>query len=301
MAEPPNLRLELSNRPESVVLVRQILTGIAESLDLGSSRLGGSELNDIRTAVTEACNNVVLHAYADGEGPLEVELFLRRGALEVVVRDHGVGLPTQAGIGAVQAGIGAVREGIGLAAIRTLVHSARFEQPADGGTEIGMEFAIPGTDGWAQEDGHAVAFATDPTPQADGAGLRAWTQGELAGTMLLTLAPTRLAQTVLPRALSVLAADAHFSVDRISDTQLVADAIAAHAGAESSQLSMAARAKPRNLELRIGPLSAGAAQRLIADSPASGVSSALERLTDRREVSAHGLGEMLTLGLVDAR
>jgi anti-sigma regulatory factor (Ser/Thr protein kinase) len=291
-----------------VVLVRQILTGIAESLDLGSSRLGGSELNDIRTAVTEACNNVVLHAYAGGEGPLEVELFLRRGTLEVVVRDHGVGLPTQAGIGAVREGIGAVREGIGavregigLAAIRTLVHSARFEQPADGGTEIGMEFAIPGTDGWAQEDGHAVAFATDPTPQADGAGLRAWTQGELAGTMLLTLAPTRLAQTVLPRALSVLAADAHFSVDRISDTQLVADAIAAHAGAESSQLSMAARAKPRNLELRIGPLSAGAAQRLIADSPASGVSSALERLTDRREVSAHELGEMLTLGLVDAR
>ena len=69
MAEPPNVRLKISNRSENVLLVREVLTGVAETIELDSS-----DLYDIRTAVTEACNNVVLHAYEGQEGPLEVDL-----------------------------------------------------------------------------------------------------------------------------------------------------------------------------------------------------------------------------------
>src|SRR5450755_716724 len=84
---PPNIRLSLSNRPENVMLVRQMLAGVAEAVDLEAG-----DLNDISTAVTEACNNVVLHAYGGDEGPLEVELYAGPAAIEVVVRDHGTGL-----------------------------------------------------------------------------------------------------------------------------------------------------------------------------------------------------------------
>src|ERR1700716_3789818 len=87
MAAPPNIRLDLANRPENVVLVRETLTGVAEAIGLEAA-----DLDDIRTAVTEACNNVVLHAYEGEEGPLQVELYVAADAVEVVVRDHGMGI-----------------------------------------------------------------------------------------------------------------------------------------------------------------------------------------------------------------
>ena len=90
MAEIPNVRLSLPNRPENVLIVRQALTGVAECLGLDAI-----DTNDINTAVTEACNNVVMHAYADREGPLEVELYTLADAITVVVRDHGEGMPEE--------------------------------------------------------------------------------------------------------------------------------------------------------------------------------------------------------------
>ena len=60
MSVEPDMRLVLSNRPENVALVRQALGGVAASVGIHEALLA-----DIKTAVSEACNNVVLHAYAD--------------------------------------------------------------------------------------------------------------------------------------------------------------------------------------------------------------------------------------------
>ena len=129
-AELPNVRLDLANRRENVVLVREMLTGVADAIDLD-----GSDLDDIRIAVTEACNNVVLHAYDGEEGPLEVELRVAAaGALEIVVRDRGTGIARQA------RAADDVAFGIGLPVIRALVHSVALRDMAGGGTEVRMEF-----------------------------------------------------------------------------------------------------------------------------------------------------------------
>ena len=69
------------------MLVRQVLTGIAEAIDLDAE-----DLYEISVAVTEACNNVVVHAYRGEEGPLEVHVYVRPAAIEVLVRDRGVGI-----------------------------------------------------------------------------------------------------------------------------------------------------------------------------------------------------------------
>src|SRR5436190_24378544 len=61
----PELRLVLPGRAENVALVRRALSGVVDVLELGESRL-----LDINAAVSEACNNVVVHAYGDAEGPL---------------------------------------------------------------------------------------------------------------------------------------------------------------------------------------------------------------------------------------
>ena len=58
--------LRLPARPENVAVVRQALTGLGDAFDLDADLLG-----DIKTAVTEACNNVVLHAYEETEDGLD--------------------------------------------------------------------------------------------------------------------------------------------------------------------------------------------------------------------------------------
>ena len=57
-------------RPEGVGVVRQALAGMADALDFDASVLA-----DMKMAVTEACTNVVVHAYeADRRRMLEVEM-----------------------------------------------------------------------------------------------------------------------------------------------------------------------------------------------------------------------------------
>ena len=52
------------------------------------------EVNDIKTAVSEAVTNAIVHAYPDSLGRIELKLRLREDhALEIVVKDWGVGIP----------------------------------------------------------------------------------------------------------------------------------------------------------------------------------------------------------------
>ncbi len=52
------------------------------------------ELADIRTAVSEAVTNAVVHAYPDKIGKITMRLrLLEDDVLEIVVRDQGVGIP----------------------------------------------------------------------------------------------------------------------------------------------------------------------------------------------------------------
>jgi serine/threonine-protein kinase RsbW len=279
MAEPPNVRLTVSNQPENVVLVREMLSGLADTIGLD-----GNDLNDIRTAVTEACNNVVIHAYEGSEGPLQVEVFVSTTAIEVVVRDHGTGIRPRIRSAEEESALG-----IGLSIIQSLAPRVEFNDLAGNGTEVRMEFATHTTRelNALAEDGHDVA-AIEPS--------------ELASTSALAVAPGSLAREVLPRVMCVFAARADFSTDRISDAELVADALAAQAGASGAVglVSVSVRVEPRNLQLRVGPLSAGAAQRLIVDSAMEGLGGVLEKLTDAYEVASDGSSEMLELRLTDS-
>jgi anti-sigma regulatory factor (Ser/Thr protein kinase) len=277
MAALPNVRLNLSNRSENVLLVREMLTGVAETIDLDSS-----DLYDIRTAVTEACNNVVLHAYEGREGPLEVELRASQEAVEVVVSDEGIGIRPR------------IREadesalGIGLPLIQALVHSVEFSEGPRGGTVVRMDFRTPSRR--PLEPFRDNGYSTEVLAEA---------AGDPATTTAVTIAPAGLARAVLPRILSVLAARAHFSTDRISDAQLIADALAAHAPSSlgADRLNLLVDVRSRSLELRLGPLGRGRADRLIVDSSVHGVGRVIEKLTDERRTVDLGASEMLALQL----
>jgi hypothetical protein len=178
--------------------------------------------------------------------------------------------------------------GIGLPLIQALVHSVEFSDANGKGTEVRMQFVMPSK----------CRFAP---LHDDGDGLPALEGEELITTSALTIAPANLARTVLPRILSVLAARAHFSTDRISDAQLVADSLAAHAPGSlgADKLSLTVSVESRSLELCVGPLGAGSANRLILDSDVDGLGPVIEKLTDERRVASVGSSEMLELQLVD--
>ena len=276
MAATPNVRLRLSNRAENVLLVRQALSGLAEAVGLDPVAL-----NDVSTAVTEACNNVVLHAYDGREGPLEVELSTTPSGLDATVRDHGAGI--ELGIKAAEE----VSGGIGLPVIQALSDSVEFRDVPGGGTEVAMHFEAASTESLEQTDGE------------DGPELEAIDHGSPGDVTLMRVGPTSVARGVVPRVLSTLAARAYFSTDRISDTQLIADALVAHTDGSTSagQLSVGVSVAPRHLEIRIGPLQAGRADALFGATAMDGLGPVLERLTDGHEVSAAGSAEMLDLKL----
>jgi serine/threonine-protein kinase RsbW len=277
MAERPNVRLNLASRPENVFLVREMLSGVAETVDLDRN-----DLRDIRTAVTEACNNVVLHAYEGAEGPLEVEVYAPLHTLEAVVRDRGTGLQLQA-----QAADG-TPTGLGLLIIQALVHNVNFRETPGDGSEVRMEFVTPNT--------RALESYQGDQPQ-----LPVIEHTESATAMEVTIAPPYLARTVLPRVLSVLATHARFSTARICDAQLLADALAARASKsiDSGHLNLAVNVEPHSLELRIGPLGRGSARRLLLDSAADNLGPVIEQLTDDHRVASTGSFEVLALRLLD--
>jgi serine/threonine-protein kinase RsbW len=283
MARLPNVRLDLLNRPENVLLVRETLTGVAEAIGLD-----GPDLSDVRTAVTEACNNVVLHAYAGGEGPLQVEVCLGDHLLDVLVRDQGVGIHRT---GAPEA----EDTGLGVPVIEALTEDVDFGALPDGtGTTVNMRFATPS----ARTLPPASANGRDDLTTPDATGLDERKRGAMTA---ISVAPTELARTVVPRLLCVLAARAHFSTDRISDSQLIGDALVAHAdGAITGDyLQLAVSVEPRDLELRVGPLHAGRGERLVRDSDVEGLGPLLEKLADRHDVRRSDSHDTLTLQLLD--
>src|SRR3712207_4775940 len=127
---PPDVRLNLPARPEGVGVVRQALSGVADALDFEEAILA-----DMKMAVTEACTNVVVHAYEDDDGTLEVEMRTGDDGLTIVVRDYGSGIQPRPSRNSPPA------LGLGLPLIAALSDAFELRGSAGSGTEVRMTFA----------------------------------------------------------------------------------------------------------------------------------------------------------------
>lgn len=119
----------LPARAENIAIVRHAFGALGDAYALAPQTMA-----DIRLAVTEACTNVVVHAYPDGdEGPLEVAAHIDGDDLTIIVRDEGAGITPRAD----SPGLG-----LGLPLIASLAATVELRRDDRERTEVCMTFDL---------------------------------------------------------------------------------------------------------------------------------------------------------------
>jgi len=156
------MRLELISEPKSVAVVRSKLRQLG-----ASSGLEPELVDDLLTAVSEACNNVVLHAYRGCPGTLRVDVVVGDDVVNVEVSDSGSGIAefdaeSEDALLASQNGFG-----LGVALIQALAQQVVFADRPRNGLAVSMSFT-------------RLRFGVDPhaSSAAHGSGLRLHTNGK---------------------------------------------------------------------------------------------------------------------------
>jgi len=233
------------------MVVRQALAGLGEALELSSARVA-----DLKTVVTEACNNVVLHAYdEDDQGPMEVMAFPGEDELEVKIADHGRGFQPRASDEATL--------GLGLPLIAALSDSFEISGAAGHGSTTTIRFGYAPPD-FSNNGGGPESVGED---------------------LAMAITPGAMVRPVLARVIGALAARAEFSVDRLADTVLLGDAVSTSGEGEffDGQLGISINEDDGTLDVRVGPLVQGAGERLLSEMDVPGAGS-LRSLAKKMEI-----------------
>jgi anti-sigma regulatory factor (Ser/Thr protein kinase) len=268
--DPAGLQMSLPAKAENVAVVRHAIAGLAERIGMDEAAIA-----DLKTVVTEACMNVVVHAYPEGEtGLLEITAVPDLDGLTVAVRDFGRGISPRPGVDRPSLRIG-------LALIAALSSSFEIRGGVEQGTEIRMHLPLRSRPIPTEGDG-----ATKDSP-------------EVPDATEIRVGAAELLGPVLSRALTALAARQEITIDRISDAMLLADAISAAAprGFADGKVKLSIADRPEGVELKIGPMASGAADGLRSSLSLPDVGGSLETLADEVRTEADGDGEYLVVGI----
>jgi anti-sigma regulatory factor (Ser/Thr protein kinase) len=260
--------MSLPARAENVAVVRHALAGLADRIGMDEPGIA-----DLKTVVTEACMNVVVHAYPAGAvGLLEIEAIPEQEGLTVVVRDFGMGIRPRPDVGRPSLRIG-------LTLIAALSSSFEIKGGVDRGTEIRMHLPLQ-----ARGDGTSDGQVAAPPP---------------AEETELRVGHPDLVAPILGRALGALAARRAITVDRLSDAMLLSDAISAGApqAFEDERVCLTIADREEGVELRVGPMRDGGAERLRASLDLPELGGSLEALADELHVERGDDGDFLVVGI----
>ena len=133
------VRLEFPSRSANEGFARTAAACFAAQLDPTLE-----EINDVKTAVSEAVTNAIVHAYPDTLGKISMKLRIREDhTLEVVVRDWGVGIADveQARTPLFTTG-GQERSGMGLTIMESFMDQLRVRSVPGKGTTVTMRRKI---------------------------------------------------------------------------------------------------------------------------------------------------------------
>jgi serine/threonine-protein kinase RsbW len=266
----PGLLFVLPADAENVAIVRHAVGGLAETLGMDPTAVA-----DLKTIVTEACTNVAVHAYGDEGGPLEVQVTPDETGITVAVRDRGSGIRPRPDLDE-------SRLRLGLPLIAALSSNFSISGGIGQGTEVVMRMDL-------------VTPALEPAEPLAPAQ-------SVPGTAI-QVSDERIVAPVIGRVLAVLAARTDFPVDRLTDTMLIADALAASAasGFEDGNIRLVVEDGNGSIHVRVGPMREGAAERLRSELQIPGLGATLEKLADDVSVDRADDGEFFSLSMRAAR
>ncbi len=138
--KPENsMSVEFPSRSANEALARAVVACFAAQLDPTLDELG-----DIKTAVSEAVTNCIVHAYRDTIGPITVRCrVLPDNVLDIVVKDKGCGI---ADVAAARKPMfttgGEERSGMGFTIMESFMTSLRVTSRPGKGTSVHMKRRI---------------------------------------------------------------------------------------------------------------------------------------------------------------
>ena len=133
------IRLEFPSRSTNEAFARVTVAAFAAQLDPNLEEIG-----DIKTAVSEAVTNAIVHAYPDRLGKISLQArIFEGGILEVIIRDWGQGIPdvTQARQPLFTTG-GEERSGMGFTIMESFMDQLRVTSREGQGTKVVMRRRI---------------------------------------------------------------------------------------------------------------------------------------------------------------
>lgn len=261
------VELSLPALARNVPLIRHALAGLAEGLGMEPSGIA-----DLKTVVTEACMNVVAHAYEDETGLLEVGAWPEGECLVIGVRDYGTGIRPLADVEH-----RSLR--LGLPLIAALTSSFELSGSPGQGTAVRMKVPFAASQNGAVE----APVAGDETR--------------------ITLPSGELLAPILSRVVAIFATRADFSVDQLSDAILLSDAISAGGPDRfpDGAAKLIVSEQDGSFEIRVGPLGEGGGRRLLDGMRIPTLDASLESLADEIRIDRETTGEMLAIRLARRR
>lgn len=144
MQKPKNeVKLQLDSRSVNEGYARVAVSAFAAVLDPTVE-----EINDIRTAVSEAVTNCIVHAYRNGVGKIYIRVRLFDGGkIEVQIRDRGCGIADVAKAREpLFTTLGGDRSGLGFSVMESFCDRVRVRSELGKGTTVTLIKTVKGRD-----------------------------------------------------------------------------------------------------------------------------------------------------------
>lgn len=129
------MKLEFLSKSSNESFARVVVAAFASQLDPTLE-----ELSDIKTAVSEAVTNAIIHGYEYGEGIIILEAKIMDDEIEIIVEDKGIGIADieKAMEPFYTSKPNLERSGMGFTVMETFMDSLEVESKKGEGTKVRM-------------------------------------------------------------------------------------------------------------------------------------------------------------------
>lgn len=132
------MRLTFDSRSENEEFARVVVAVFATRMNPTLE-----EIDDIKTAVSEAVTNAVIHGYQNGEGTILIEAAVEENVLSVTVSDDGVGISNiEKAMEPMFSTLPEERSGMGFSFMEAFMDRVEVISSPGGGTSVTMRKKI---------------------------------------------------------------------------------------------------------------------------------------------------------------